>query len=381
MSTVTPTLTGKPDAVAAAAVDAGSRGAARRRAGRRRGRPPRRTSPRASAWSPTCSPAPGRLPRLALVGHRGPRLPAEGRVTVDEVVLIPGDGRDRRAAVGALQRAGPARRPLARRPAPGRGGRPAPGPDVLRRRRPAHRRRPGPDPPGRPASSAWAGSARCRSRAATRPPSGGTTATAVRTRRWPSPPRPPAPPAASCCAWPGRSRRCSGCAPTATPTTTAGWSRSTTAAVPTPRSRCSQAAPAAGAARARLRHPSTTSSTSERTLSGGQCRGRGRRRAARRRRQYSSPNRPSAEPGQAGPQPPAAPGVVEPSVERQQRHERDEPECRPHGDGPDAVDVERLDVGDDVGPLADLVMPRSAVLRVHDRHATPTAPLPARRRE
>ena len=173
----------KPDAAAVAAVDA-ARAAlldevdaadvgehlGHRRRGRARRHPPLRLHP-------------PRVRRLALVGDRGPRA-RQKTVTVDEVVLLPGDEAIVAPAVGALPRAHPARRPVARRPAARRGRRPAAGADVLLRRRPARRRREGAGPRGRRRTSAWAGSARSRWRAATSPPSAGTTATAARTRRW-----------------------------------------------------------------------------------------------------------------------------------------------------------------------------------------------------
>ena len=143
---------------------------------------------------------------------------------------------DRRPGVGALPRADPARRPVPGRPAAGRRRRPAAGPDVLLRRRPARRRRQGADPHGRqgprprPGPHAVAGGPRARRPALVR------RRRRPRRRRWPSPPRTPARPAASCSASPARSRSCSASAPTATPTTTAGSSPSTTAAARTPRS-------------------------------------------------------------------------------------------------------------------------------------------------
>ena len=47
--------------------------------------------------------------------------------------------------------------------------------------------------------------------------------------------------------------------------------------------------------------------------------------------------------------------VREPAVERQQQHERHQEQDRADRDGAGAVDVERVDVGDDVGAVADLV--------------------------
>ena len=52
----------------------------------------------------------------------------------------------------------------------------------------------------------------------------------------------------------------------------------------------------------------------------------------------------------------SAAGVLEPAVERQQREEGEQPQADADLDGADAVDVERLDVGHDVGAVADLVL-------------------------
>ena len=58
-------------------------------------------------------------------------------------------------------------------------------------------------------------------------------------------------------------------------------------------------------------------------------------------------------------------GVAQPSVERQHRHEADEPQGDPDLHGPHAVDVQRLDVGDQVGTPADRVLHRLVVAELH----------------
>ena len=59
------------------------------------------------------------------------------------------------------------------------------------------------------------------------------------------------------------------------------------------------------------------------------------------------------------------PGVLQAAVEGQQREEADDPQRDTDLDGPDAVDVERLDVGDEVGAVADLVGHRLVVAQLH----------------
>ena len=139
----------KPDSAAVAAVDVARAALVEDVAVRRRRRPPRpRGRGRARRHPPVRLRAP-RLRRLALVGHRHPRLAAEvGHRRRDRA--DPRRRGDRRPAVGALPRADQAGRPVAGRPAPGRRRRPAAGPDVPRRRRPARPRREGRDPHGRP---------------------------------------------------------------------------------------------------------------------------------------------------------------------------------------------------------------------------------------
>ena len=207
----------------------------------------------------------------------------------------------------------------------------------------------GPGPRRSPRTSASAGSARSRSRAATWPPSAGTTATTaptsplaqsapgqLRDLRLPGPARRPARP------------RCSASAPTATPTTTAGWSRSTTAAARTPRSQL-----------AKKHEPQPLPEPVLDTLSRGRARDAsepGRAVAAqpsgaalallaarsRRRRQYSRPKSAEPEAGQAGPQPPARAGVLRAG----RRTAAARGSATSHSadadlDGADAVDVER----------------------------------------
>ena len=118
-----------------------------------------------------------RLPRLALVGHRRPRVAAEARHR-RRGRADPRRRGDRRARVGALPRADPARRPVARATCcPWRTttrGWSRRTPSATTRSTPTTRPRSAPSP----RTSASAGSARSRPRAATSPPSAGTTATA-----------------------------------------------------------------------------------------------------------------------------------------------------------------------------------------------------------
>ena len=141
------------------------RGSASTSASRRRGRPARHPLLRRHA---------ARLPRLALGGHRGPRAARPKTVTVDEVVLLPGDGALLAPDWVPWSGAAAARRPRRRRPAADdRRRRPArPGVPALRRpggRGGRVRARPGPGPGD---VARWA---------ATTPPSAGTPATAART--------------------------------------------------------------------------------------------------------------------------------------------------------------------------------------------------------
>jgi hypothetical protein len=69
-------------------------------------------------------------------------------------------------------------------------------------------------------------------------------------------------------------------------------------------------------------------------------------------------------------------GVAEAAVERQQRDEADHPEGDADLHGPDTVHVERLDVGDQVGAVADLVDDRLVVAQLHG--VTLGAPGPSR---
>src|SRR3954451_20589984 len=61
-----------------------------------------------------------------------------------------------------------------------------------------------------------------------------------------------------------------------------------------------------------------------------------------------------AEAGEAGPQPPRLVVLLEPSVERQQGEEGNQPHQRSYGDRAGAVYVERFDVSNDVLAIADL---------------------------
>ena len=162
-----------------------------------------------------------RVPRLALVGDRGPGDPAEGRDGL-RGRADPRRRGDRRAGVGA--RTASASSPATSRPATC-----CPWPTRTRawsRRTPSATTRSTPTRRPRsarsPPTSASAASARSPWRAATSPPSAGTTAPAAPSPRSPRRPRTPAAAAASWSAWPARWPTPSASAPTATPTTTAG---------------------------------------------------------------------------------------------------------------------------------------------------------------
>ena len=145
-----PALTrGKADAVAAAAVEAARDALVQDVDAGRRGRPPRHGGRGRAGGQPPVRVHPQGLRRLALVRDRRPRLAAAPRHRRRDRAGPRRRG-DRGARVGALPRAAPARRHVARRPAPRRRRRPAARPDVLLRRRPARRRRQGAGPPGRP---------------------------------------------------------------------------------------------------------------------------------------------------------------------------------------------------------------------------------------
>lgn len=60
-----------------------------------------------------------------------------------------------------------------------------------------------------------------------------------------------------------------------------------------------------------------------------------------------------AESGQAGPEPPVVAAVGKPAEEGQERDRRDRPQDASDSHRPDAVHVERLDLGDAIGPLAE----------------------------
>ena len=88
------------------------------------------------------------------------------------------------------------------------------------------------------------------------------------------------------------------------------------------------------------------------------------------------------EPGHAGPQPPEVAVVAQPTVEGKQQHQRDEPDGRADLHGAHAVEVEGVDVGDDVGAVADLVHHRLVVVGLHVRHSNrPLRTVPTRRRD
>ena len=282
----------------------------------------------------------------------------------------PGRRGDRGARVGALPRADQARRPLARRPAPGRRRRPAAGPDVLLRRRPARRRREDPDPRPSPRISASAGSAPSRPRDTSWRRSGGTTATPAPTRRSRSRLPSPARPAASCSASPARWPRPSASAPTATPTTTAAWSPSATAAGRTPRSGWPSGtsrmplpdpvvddldddarASSEPERRVATRSRSPVSSRSVLGVLAAAAVLQARAGPGRSRRRRSTASRRARRPPVG--------------VERQHRDEADDPERDADLHRADAVHVEGLHVGDDVGAVADLVRHRLVVAQLH----------------
>ena len=60
----------------------------------------------------------------------------------------------------------------------------------------------------------------------------------------------------------------------------------------------------------------------------------------------------------------------EEEAEEEQAEEPEQPEGRADLGGAHPVDVERLDLRDDVGAVADLVLRRLLVTQVHDAHAT-----------
>ncbi len=278
----------------------GRRGARRPRRGGRRRRRRRAPRPRGrgrAGGHPPLRLHPHGLRRLALVGHGRPGAPRQKTVTVDEIVLVPGDEAIVAPEWVPYQRADPARRPVARRPAARRGRRPAAGPDVLLRRRPARRRRQGPGPQRSP-QELGLGRVRTlslegRDLAAQRWYDGDGGPDSPLAQAAPDPARP----AASCSGSPARSRRCSASAPTATPTTTAGSSPSTTAAARTPRSSWPRST---SRSRCRTTCFDTVDDRRDRDLLSSADPGSGVRGPApaafRRRRQYSSPNRPSPKP-------------------------------------------------------------------------------------
>ena len=377
----------KPDAVAMAAVDAGPCRPAR---GRRT--PPTSASTsapwsRASGWSPTCSPA----PRPGYAGWRWSvtvtRASRQKTVTVCEVVLIPGDeaivapewvpyrerikpgdlspgdllpvadddprlvptysfgddplDADEKAQVraGRLRaRPRPGPHPLPGGPRPGR---PA---VVRRRRRPRLRRSPRPRPtlpqlrlPGPHRRRAGRLVRRLRQRRRQRRRPGGLLRPRLRRPlRGPAGPQARAPAAARA--------RCT--TPSTTTSRRASSSSEPVGAVPdrgVPFDchdvRCS------GRAGARPRAPQFRY-------------GRPSARAAWRRRQYSRPKRPRPEPARQVHSHQVRSVSARAPQKGSRAEERDEPDRQADLDGAHAVDVEGLDVGDDVGAFADLVLGR-----------------------
>ena len=163
-------------------------------------------------------------------------------------------------------------------------------------------------------------------------------------------------------------RACSVSAPTATPTTTAGWSA------------LDHGCGAHSEVRLAKKHePQPMPDPVFDTLNLDEVETSSRPRAASAAATFGvalgaklappaavlQPEQPEPEAGQAGPQPPGAAVVLEPAVERQQGDEADQPGERADLDGAHAVHVERLDVGDDEGAVADLVLLRLVVAEVH----------------
>ncbi len=171
--------------------------------------------------------------RWAVTVARAPRLKT---VTVDEIVLLPGDDAITAPAVAALPRPHPARRPQPRRPPAHRGGRPAAG-ARLPHRRPRRRRS-----STRTACARWS-----YELGLGRPRVLSLEGRDLAAERWydgshgpdvaagPVRPRRAARPAGSWSGSPARCPRCSASARTRRPTTTAAWSPGTTAAARTPR--------------------------------------------------------------------------------------------------------------------------------------------------
>ena len=202
----------------------GRRGPRRPRRGRRRrrrGRAPRLgRRGRAGGQPPVRVHAQG-VRRVALVRDGRPRLAPASR---DRRRDRAGPRRrgDRGAGVGALPRTAPARRHVARRPAPGRRRRPAAGPDLLLRRRPARQRRQGAGPAGRPGPRPRPGPHPVTRGSRPRGPALGGRRRRAGLTRWPRARPTAATRAASWSGSPARWPTRSASAPTATPTTTAG---------------------------------------------------------------------------------------------------------------------------------------------------------------
>ena len=201
--------------------------------------------------------------------------PGQDSVTVDEIVLLPGEDAIIAPPVGPLARPDPAGRPVAGRPAAGRRGRPAAGPDVLRRRAARRRREArGRRARSRPRPGAVAGGSRprgpavVRRRAGTRRPARPVRPRPMRRVRLPGASGRPALDDVRGVRQRVRQRR-----------RPRGRAR-TTAAVPTPRPSCARSS-------SRRRCPTTSSTRSAATTSrSSSC---ARRSAARRRR--TSPRR------------------------------------------------------------------------------------------
>ena len=345
----------------------GRRGARRPRRGgrrRRRRRPPRpRGRGRAGRHPPVRLHPPGYAGwRWSVTVARASR---QKTVTVDEIVLIPGD-----EAIVA-----PAWVPYRERIQPGdlSPGDLLPVEDDDPRLVPTYSfgddplvdRRQGPDAAGRRGP---------RPRPGPHPLAGGPRprrAALVRRRRRPrraaGPGRRPTParPAASWSGSPARCRRCSASAPTATPTTTAGWSRfdhgcGAHSEVRLAKKHEPQPLPEHvfdTVAHRRDRDLLTLGLTwvRPRGPAPGPSAGAGST-PARTGRGRSRPGRSTATTGGRRPRAGRRTGAGRGTRAATARADLD---------GADAVDVERLDVGDDVGAVADLVLHRLLVAELH----------------
>ena len=93
-------------------------------------------------------------------------------------------------------------------------------------------------------------------------------------------------------------------------------------------------------------------------------------RSLRRRRQYSSPQRPRPKPARQVHSHQVRPLSCERAPEGEEAEEAEQPQRRADLGGAYAVDVERRDLRHDEGAVADLVLRRLLVTQVHGGHAT-----------